>query len=263
MAEKLGLPPVAAIPAQTQCPRCEEKATRVCGGCQNIMYCSPECQQTDWPVHKSLCKDFKDFEERPSANKCRVVAFLPGEAKPRFMWATVVDKGDWMTFDAQELFPTSQMYESKITIRNNAWTDTYLDYQLDVYFTKRAIDCYPAINQTVNNAAGGLIPTTAEYNFHGPVFAFCGRLLGRSEWDNEIVQAHDMDMRTYADLMTFLTYYCNTERFAALKGPKVLCVKVASEGDFRQGARPYEVVDVPRTHPIFIGKGVSSPISEV
>jgi hypothetical protein len=107
----MGLPPVSAIPPQAQCPRCEEKAIRVCGGCQNIMYCSPECQQTDWPTHKSLCKDFKDFKERPSANKCRVVGFFPGEAKPRFMWATLVDKGDWMTFDAQELFPTSQMYE--------------------------------------------------------------------------------------------------------------------------------------------------------
>jgi hypothetical protein len=176
----------------------------------------------------------------------------------------MVDKGDWMTFDAQGLFPTSERYESKITIRHNAWTDTYLDYQLDVYFTKRAVDCYPAINETVNNAAGGLIPKEAEYNFHGPVFAFCGRLLGDSDFYNEIVQAHDMNMRTYADLMTFLTYYCNTERFASMKGPKVNCVKVASLGDFQERiAPPYQVVSVPRTHPIFVGKGISSPISEV
>lgn len=29
---KSGLPQLAPMPAQTQCPRCEEKATRVCGG---------------------------------------------------------------------------------------------------------------------------------------------------------------------------------------------------------------------------------------
>ncbi|GAB7332636.1 hypothetical protein MBLNU13_g04400t1 [Cladosporium sp. NU13] len=72
-----------------------------------------------------------------------------------------------------------------------------------------------------------------------------------------------MNMRAKADLMAYLTYYCNRERFASLKGPKVACVKVASVGDFQHDVCPYhQVVNVPRTHPIFVGKGVSSPISE-
>ena len=269
MAENLGLPQLAPMPAQTQCPRCEEKATRVCGGCKNIMYCSTECQQTDWPTHKTLCKSLKEFSERPSADKCRVVAFLPGEAKPRFMWATLEDKGTFMTFDAQGLFPTRERYESKITIQHQAWTGTALDYEMNVYFTKRARDYYPRPNETVNNASGGLIPKIADdYNFHGPVFAFCGRrgdFLEEEDPDYyfEIVQAHDMDMRSYADLMAYLTYYCNTKQFASLKGPKVPCVKVASQGDKQHGTPPYQVVNVPRTHPIFVGKGVSSPISKV
>ena len=189
MAEKLGLPPLAPKPVQMQCPRCEDKATRACGGCSNIKYCSIECQQTDWPTHKALCSTFKDFSERPAADKCRVVAFLPGEAKPRFMWATMVDKGDWMTFDAQGLFPTTEPYESKITMHHNRYTDTEMGYQLDIYFTKRAQDRYPDTNQTVNNASGGLIPKVAAFNFHGPVFAFCGRVEGDPEFDYEIVQA--------------------------------------------------------------------------
>lgn len=72
-----------------------------------------------------------------------------------------------------------------------------------------------------------------------------------------------MNMRSDADLMAYLTYYCNGERFASLKGPKVDCVKVASVGDFQHDALTYQVVSVPRTHPIFVGKAVSSPISEV
>lgn len=130
MAEMLGLSPLAPMPSPTHCPRCKEQATKTCGGCKNIAYCSAECQQADWPTHKVLCKTFKDFTQRPSAGKCRVVAFLPGEAKPRFMWATVVDKGDYMTFDASSLFPTVQEYEQKSSIHHNAWTDTYLDYEL-------------------------------------------------------------------------------------------------------------------------------------
>lgn len=116
-----------------------------------------------------------------------------------------------MTFDTQGLFPTSEIYEAKINLQHQAWTDTELDYVLNVCFTKRARDCYPAPNETVNNAPGGLIPKTADvYNFHGPVFAFCGRdgtLLKDSEYYSEIVQAHDMDMRSYADLIAYLTYY--------------------------------------------------------
>jgi hypothetical protein len=69
-----------------------------------------------------------------------VVAFLPGETKPRFMWATLVDEGSYMTFDAQDLFPTSERYESKITIHHNAWTDAGLGYGLHVYFAGRTLN---------------------------------------------------------------------------------------------------------------------------
>lgn len=119
----------------------------------------------------------------------------------------------------------------------------------------------------MNKAAGALIPKIShKFNFHGPVFAFCGRLgsfLGDPEYKYEIVQAHDMDMRTYADLMAYLTYYCTSGGFASLKGPKVSCVKVACEGERKAGVLSHQTVRVPRTHPIFIGQGVSSKISEV
>jgi len=184
------------------------------------------------------------------------------------MWATVVDKKDWMTFDASSLFPTSQEYEQKISIHHNAWTDTYLDYEMNIYFTKRAQDCYPYPNLTVNKAGGGLLRKTSDgFNFHGPVFAFCGRLgdfLGDPEYKYEVVQAHDMDMRTYADLMSYIAYYCNSkDRFVSLKGPKVTCVKVACDGERKNGVASHQAVQVPRSHPIFLGKGVSSKISEV
>lgn len=266
MADIWGLPQLATLPTQKQCPRCKEPATKTCGGCKNITYCSAECQQADWPTHKILCGTFKDFAQHPSAGKCRVVAFLPGETKPRFMWATLVDEGSYMTFDAQSLFPTSERYESKITIHHNAWTDTGLDYELHVYFTTRATDFYPLPNQAVYTACGGLRPKFSyEFNFHGPIFAFCGRLgkfLRDPEYEHELVQAHDMDMRTYAHLVAYLTYYYN-KGFASLKGPKVPCVKVACEGERKSGTPSHQTVRVPRTHPIFIGQGVSSKISEV
>lgn len=38
------------------CQLCGEKATSFCGSCQKIPYCSVECQQEDWSVHKEICK---------------------------------------------------------------------------------------------------------------------------------------------------------------------------------------------------------------
>jgi hypothetical protein len=132
------------------CPRCNDIAHKACGGCKNIMYCSAECQQADWPTHKVLCSTFKDFARRPSADKCRVVAFLPGESKPRFMWATVVKKGSsHVSIDASSLFPAKEPYELKIRAQHNAWTDSGLGYEIAMCFAGRAKDYYPGPNKAV------------------------------------------------------------------------------------------------------------------
>lgn len=70
------------------CPRCTEAATKICGGCKNISYCSLECQQADWPSHKCLCKNFQAFAgPQPGPYTRRVVVFNSKEDKPRFAWA--------------------------------------------------------------------------------------------------------------------------------------------------------------------------------
>jgi hypothetical protein len=257
----LGLPKLANMPTQTQCPRCKDEGTKVCGGCRNIMYCSAECQQADWPTHKVLCSTFKDFTQRPSTDKCRVVAFLPGEAKPRFMWATVVDKAYYLTIDASSLYPTAEDYEPKIRIFHNAWADTGLDYELQLYFTGGAHEYYPYRNKAVSTATNDM----SRFNFQGPLFAFCGRLgkfLGDPEFEHDVVQAYDMDMLTYAHLVAYLAYYYNPE-FDAVKGPKVPCVKVACNGDREKGVPSHQAVLVPRSHPVFLGKGILSNIAMV
>lgn len=116
------------------CPRCTDKGTKACGGCENIKYCSLECQQADWPTHRVLCSTFKDFAQRPSADKCRVVAFLPGEKKPRFLWAPVVNNSMYTIIDPSDLAKTKHKYDPKMNIYHNAWTNKNLSGSIQVLF---------------------------------------------------------------------------------------------------------------------------------
>jgi hypothetical protein len=103
------------------------------------------------------------------------------------------------------------------------------------------------------------------FDFSGPVFAYhshpAGNVLG-PELEHDAATAYDMDMRTYAHLVACLTYHHN-DSFDRLKGPKVTCVKAACEGDIAKGVPSHQAVLVPRSHPVFLGKGAFSMISEV
>ncbi|KAL8454015.1 hypothetical protein Emag_001587 [Eimeria magna] len=43
-----------------RCRRCGLKATKRCSRCRNEAYCSKECQQADWRVHRHACKPAPD-----------------------------------------------------------------------------------------------------------------------------------------------------------------------------------------------------------
>ncbi|KAJ7624505.1 hypothetical protein FB45DRAFT_1060792 [Roridomyces roridus] len=48
------------------CQRNLEEPLQVCGGCQGVAYCSPECAKAGWSVHKLVCAGRKrDMENRP------------------------------------------------------------------------------------------------------------------------------------------------------------------------------------------------------
>ncbi|KAF2437206.1 hypothetical protein P171DRAFT_321657, partial [Karstenula rhodostoma CBS 690.94] len=35
---------------------CQNVASLVCSSCKLVQYCARECQATDWPYHKKICK---------------------------------------------------------------------------------------------------------------------------------------------------------------------------------------------------------------
>jgi hypothetical protein len=67
-----------------RCQRClESKFCNLCGGkgkfacpCNTVRYCSKECQQKDWKLHKTLCKDSRHITETKMVDTTRDELFL-------------------------------------------------------------------------------------------------------------------------------------------------------------------------------------------
>ena len=49
-----------------ECARCLKRGSRTelrrCAGCKSFSYCSKDCQRSDWPSHKRLCKSIQSLE---------------------------------------------------------------------------------------------------------------------------------------------------------------------------------------------------------
>jgi hypothetical protein len=68
---------------------CNKPGLKRCTRYEAIYYCGIECQTTDWPVHKILCKTFTTTfkaTQHPSSAHVRGICFAEGEEQPRMIW---------------------------------------------------------------------------------------------------------------------------------------------------------------------------------
>lgn len=79
---------VTPIDVYTDCTVCDKKDSQLCTTCSACAYCSKECQMKDWPSHKLICFEFRDFQDqhRPSADHIRGLAFPENDFRPRMTW---------------------------------------------------------------------------------------------------------------------------------------------------------------------------------
>jgi hypothetical protein len=85
----------AHVPGQL-CVMCKEDGTKICGNCHEMHYCSSICQKNDWPMHKLLCKTFKNFSaaERPSPYHKRAILLSEDGDAPHFAWIPIFRPDD-------------------------------------------------------------------------------------------------------------------------------------------------------------------------
>jgi hypothetical protein len=69
------------------CAMCNHEGFR-CTGCLQVRCCSQDCQKSDRPVHKLVCKVFSDYSDvnRPSKDARRVLIFAEDGEVPQFAW---------------------------------------------------------------------------------------------------------------------------------------------------------------------------------
>jgi hypothetical protein len=260
--------------AQEICPRCTEPASKQCGGCKGIAYCSLECQQADWPSHKSMCKAFAAFAgPRPSVNMRRVVVFIPGEDKPRFKWAPL-NEDDLRDGNGEHIHP-SRVVETPEYVTwgsvkgvTNVWTGAPLGYNIQVWHDDDFMEKYQhdgVDGKALRAATQGMDAAT----WRGPVMACCGSVIqtladlqaGHPPEDTLML---DMDLRAYSHLTgIMIDCYNETLLHAFHRVPgKVQCVEMAC-GQGNNSTEVHKLVQVPRTHPMFQGKSQLSEVSKV
>eukprot|EP00088_Acartia_fossae_P027285 TRINITY_DN28025_c0_g1_i1.p1 TRINITY_DN28025_c0_g1~~TRINITY_DN28025_c0_g1_i1.p1 ORF type:complete len:455 (+),score=128.19 TRINITY_DN28025_c0_g1_i1:51-1415(+) len=61
----------------SECAKCKNSASKKCGGCRLVWYCTPSCQAANWRVHKPVCRlAQKDHPDPPLPHNLPLSAYL-------------------------------------------------------------------------------------------------------------------------------------------------------------------------------------------
>ncbi|KAH8674471.1 hypothetical protein BGZ60DRAFT_404089 [Tricladium varicosporioides] len=72
--------------ATSTCIICNSSNAKSCSSCHSISYCSLECQKSDWPLHKTICKTFTTLPSRPSPSHKLAILFPVDSKDPQLIW---------------------------------------------------------------------------------------------------------------------------------------------------------------------------------
>jgi hypothetical protein len=203
------------------CTICGVSAARLCATCRSAVYCSIECQQTDWRTHKLLCRQFKDlsasnFAGRPSPQHHLAIYFPMVTSSPRIVWVDTEEDGHQKGHFNPKLehllvVPGYNKYIERnlLCVRGNSFRgrktnqDTLNIWCLDP-------DPVSVPNLIVNKSIHGTIPSLigdawGEFFWEGPLVAV---LKVGSAGDPRLLT--DITLTAYRDAIDYLGYYRET-----------------------------------------------------
>ena len=224
----------------------------MCGRCHYIKYCSRECQQKDWPIHKIFCKSYSAFitSDRPSKDHIVAILFPVDKKKPEFIWLPFkgkYDDEDGIYWESPKLEPIFGDGSKRYThIRRNRFLGKELSDTVVLTF----LDTF-LIDGSLPNLSIASLPGSPTVYWRGPVVAYAMKGL---EIDPRFCK--DLDLVDSRSAVDELLFYANL----VLKDidqrtrerENVMGVKINCHGDQKTfGAKPFEAIEIPRVHPIF------------
>lgn len=153
-----------------------------CGSCNSSTYCSAECQKLDWPVHKILCRQFRDFGTPPAGLFRRGIFFPVDEKKPKFVWVPYTVRSE-----PREDIDTAVF----VPDRDGVMAIQAMDYtkacskRLNLIIGSRSSFDGSPVNICIDEVTKGI----RKMNWRGPVLVLKGK--GPGYEDVDMVDFHD------------------------------------------------------------------------
>ncbi|RPA83706.1 hypothetical protein BJ508DRAFT_324418 [Ascobolus immersus RN42] len=233
------------MPTQTFCNLCGADCTKTCAACHETKYCGKECQATDWPTHKFLCKPYTTTfsdDARSDPEFRRFIYFPATQPKPEFVWLSTDPKSFTLAISSLLNSNTICLVEEVITVHPARETST-LPYKIILRSKKPP----PSDSTTSEPFNQSLLSTLTPH------------LPGRLRYNSLLASATSLsgdplDLNP-SDLPSIL-YHIITDGADPLTGassiPHIPAVKITCRGDqLRLSEPPFLPISLPITHPIF------------
>lgn len=247
---------------QRICSMCNEVGLRACSGCKSVSYCSIECQQTDWPVHKLLCKFQADLQP-PTERHRRGILFPADLTAPQFVWVSCdqrqAEEGEpaWEHSDVKPFLGSGNPSPLRYLVQRNVLRSRDIGHTIEIVGRDAFLIDGSILNQSIVRVTNGVAPHT----WKGPILALRKKGLAADPLHYDHITMSDL--REVVDY--FLTYGDEAVgRTDQTKRTKVKGVRISCEADqtvFR--AKKYISVQVPREHPVFTQPTPSCGISKL
>lgn len=251
-----------ASQTSNQCLVCNNTTTTRCERCKSTHYCSRKCQETDWNIHKLLCRAFSAFDttSRPTNKHIKAILFPVDSTKPEVIWIHAPLRGGGLfegePYQAAEIGPllgTDAMPWEK-SVQSNKVLKRKLRDTVRVCFRETFLVDGSLRNKGIARICA-TIPGRQHHDWRGPVV-----LYGMVGLGSDQVQCRDLDMSDFRHAAGFFITYDSTpiavppQPFSA----RVLGVRINCKGDQQLCHRPeFEEIEISHDHPIFSQHGTS------
>lgn len=254
------------------CVMCNSSPAKRCARCLDCYYCSRECQSSDWPCHKLLCKDLSSQSPRPSPAHKRAILFPEKDSKPLIIWVLCSRKAssefeemgilkEYETANIRPLLGPGDPMIGSANIQRNVkrgrnlgfgiaeWAGQKQGYSIVLNFREAFLRDGSTINRSIQ--ASVKTSGTVQHSWRGPVVAL------RDNWREFYEDITLADFRHVIDY--FVTY--NTTEVREIGNPldhsrtartTIRGVKICCYGEIQlHGADPFVQVEVQEVHPIY------------